>query len=151
MKHSPKEVDLHIRRLIDDESGQILRKVIVSGLVFAFIIFLIVEFGPLIWQRFDVMQTSEDVAIAAAQNYRLNKSEKQVLDEVTNKLQLGGFTDEEIRMSKVLFLPGGSTEVTAIKVEISKYANTLITKHVNALKKYSKITSTKEVPIVEGK
>lgn len=142
---------MSIARLLAGESGQITRKLIVSAAIFAFVIFLVVEFGPLVWQRFDVMQSAEDLATAAAGSYRIYRSETEAVSEVTNKMHVGGFSDDEISMSKVIFLPEGTSPKTHVKVEVTKYANTLVTKHVSALKKYSKITSSKTVTIGEAK
>jgi hypothetical protein len=141
---------LRLRKLLASESGQILKRIVIFGVVFAFVILVIVEVGPLIWGRFDVSQNADDFANAAANQYRAYHDEGTAVEEVTNKLKLAGYTDEEIRQCAVIFLPQGARVKTAVRVTVVKYANTLITKHINALKKYAKITSTKELNFGEN-
>jgi len=136
---------LRLHRMLTGESGQIARRLVVFGVVFAFIILVLAEVGPLIWQRFSVAQDADDFANAAANQYNAYHDEGTAVEEVTNKLKLAGYTDEEIRQAAVIFLPAGVTPKTAVRVTIVKYANTLITKHIGPLKKFAKITSTKEL------
>lgn len=136
---------MRLGKLLAGESGQIVRHIVIFGVVFAIVILVIVEVGPLIWGRFDVSQSADDFANAAANQYRAYHDEATAVEEVTNKLKLAGYTDEEIRQCSVVFLPTGPVPKTAVRVTVVKYANTLITKHINALKKYSKITATKEL------
>jgi hypothetical protein len=136
--------------LLKDDSGQILRRVIVFGVTFAIVILIVVEVGPLIWERFSVAQMADDMAAAAANNYRIYKNEQEAIDEVASKLRLGGFTDEEIRECGVYFLPTTGQKVS-VKVVLVKYADTLVTKHINALKKYSKITASHEAGLTEAR
>ncbi|MHB8895421.1 MAG: hypothetical protein ACYC99_09645 [Candidatus Geothermincolia bacterium] len=140
---------MRVRRLFADESGQILRRIITFGLTFAVVILLIVEFGPLIWERFDVAQTADDVANAAANSYYAFHDQAMVVKDVADKLKLAGYTDDEIRQASVQFLPIGGP-ITSIKVTVVKYANTLITKHINALKKFARIASSKEVSVLQS-
>jgi hypothetical protein len=137
---------LRLRKLLADESGQIVRRIVVFGVVFAIIILVIVEVGPLIWGRFDVSQNADDFA----NQYRAYHDEASAVEEVTNKLKLAGYTDDEIRQCSVIFMPAGTGPKTAVRVTVVKYANTLITKHINALKKYSRITSTKQLDFSEN-
>jgi len=136
---------LRLGKLLAGESGQIVRHIVIFGVVFAIVILVIVEVGPLIWGRFDVSQSADDFANAAANQYNAYHDEGTAVEEVTNKLKLAGYTDEEIRQAAVIFLPAGVTPKTAVRVTIVKYANTLITKHIGPLKKFAKITSTKEL------
>ncbi len=139
---------MRARKLLSREDGQILRRIITFGVIFAVVILLIVEFGPLIWERFNVAQTADDIANAAANNYYAYHDQNLVVKEVTDKLQLAGYSDDEIRQAQVLFLPTGA-QVQSIKVTVVKYANTLISKHINALKKLARIASSKEVSVLQ--
>jgi hypothetical protein len=138
------------RSLFSDESGQILRKIIIFGVTFAVIILIVVEFGPLLWERFDVSQMADDMANAAVNTYNAYHDQAQVVKDIADKLKLSGYTDEEISQAQVLFLPGG-TDVQSIRVTVVKYANTLITKHINALKKFSKISASHELAVSQQK
>jgi hypothetical protein len=139
---------LRTKQLLSSESGQILRKIIYAGVVFAVIIFLVVEFGPLIWQRFDVAQSADDMANAAANTYNAYHDQALVVKEFTDKLRLAGYSDAEISQSQILFLPTGQVP-QSIRVTVVKYADTLITKHINALKKYSRIAATHEIAVTQ--
>lgn len=131
------------------ESGQILRKVIVTAVIFAIVILIVVEVGPLIWERFSVAQTADDIASAAANNYYAYHDQQMVVKDVADKLKLAGYSDDEIRQATVEFKPPGGP-VTSIKVTVVKYANTVITRHINALKKFAKISSSKEVSVLQS-
>lgn len=141
---------MRLRNLLADESGQVIRRVITFGLIFALVVLVIVEVGPLIWERFTVSQMADDLANAAANSYRAYHDSKAAVDEVADKLRLGGYTEEEIGQCTVVFLPTVGPK-TSVKVTVVKYANTLVTKHISPLKKFSKITGSKEVAIVEAK
>jgi hypothetical protein len=141
---------LGTRRFFSDESGQIVRKLVVFGIIFAVIILIVVEFGPLLWERFDVSQMADDMANAAVNTYNAYHDQAQVVKDVADKLRLAGYTDEEIQQAQVLFLPEGG-QVQSIRVTVVKYANTLITRHINALKKYSKISSSHEMGVTQNK
>ena len=131
------------RRLLKSESGQIVRRVILFVVVFAVIILLVVEIGPLIWGRFTVSNDAEEVGTGAAQNYRLSHDIPGTVAQAAEKLKFMGYTDEEITQCQVIFNPQNSPTKTSVTVTVVKYANTLIIKHINALKKLTKITSTK--------
>ncbi|HEY5526312.1 MAG TPA: hypothetical protein VIK02_01870 [Candidatus Anoxymicrobiaceae bacterium] len=139
---------MRTRQLFSSESGQILRKIITFGVIFAVIILIVVEVGPLIWQRFDVAQSADDMANAAANTYNAYRDQTQVVREFTDKLRLSGYTDAEISQAQILFLPAGGPP-QSIRVTVVKYADTLITKHISALKKFAKISATHEVAVTQ--
>lgn len=141
---------MRARKLLSGENGQILRRVITFGVIFAIVILLIVEFGPLIWERFNVAQTADDVANAAANSYYAYHDKDLVIKDITDKLRLAGYSDDEIREAQVLFLPGGAQQVQSIRVTVVKYANTLISRHIGALKKLARIASSKEVSVLQA-
>jgi len=118
------------------------------GVIFAVIILIVVEVGPLIWQRFDVAQSADDMANAAANTYNAYRDQTQVVREFTDKLRLSGYTDAEISQAQILFLPAGGPP-QSIRVTVVKYADTLITKHISALKKFAKISATHEVAVTQ--
>ena len=136
---------MRLRRLLDDESGQILRRVILYGVVFALIILIIVEFGPLLWDRFSVSQMSDDMANAAANSYNLSHDQVQAVTDVTTKLKLSGLSDEEVQQCQVFFLPSDAPTKLSVKVTVVEYANSYILLKIGFLKKLAKITSTHEV------
>jgi len=136
---------LRLRRLLDDESGQILRRVILYGVVFALIIMIIVEFGPLLWDRFSVSQMSDDMANAAANSYNLSHDQMQAVEDVTTKLKLSGLSDEEVQQCQVFFLPSDAPTKLSVKVTVVEYANSYVLRKIGFLKKMSKITSTHEI------
>jgi Flp pilus assembly protein TadG len=136
---------LRLRRLLDDESGQILRRVILYGVVFALIILIIVEFGPLLWDRFSVSQMSDDMANAAANSYNLSHDQVQAVTDVTTKLKLSGLSDEEVQQCQVFFLPSDAPTKLSVKVTVVEYANSYILLKIGFFKKLAKITSTHEV------
>ena len=117
---------MRLRRLLDDESGQILRRVILYGVVFALIILIIVEFGPLLWDRFSVSQMSDDMANAAANSYNLSHDQVQAVTDVTTKLKLSGLSDEEVQQCQVFFLPSDAPTKLSGKVTVVEYANSYI-------------------------
>ena len=139
---------LSFRRLLRDESGQILRHVVTIGIVFVFIVLVLAEVGPIIWLRFfSTLQDAEDLANAAAFQYKLYKSEADATNEVVNKMKTMGYSDDEIRQSTLLFLPQGAGEKTLVRMTVVKYASTLLTRHIGPLKKYSRVATTREAQI----
>jgi ABC-type glycerol-3-phosphate transport system permease component len=138
---------LRLKRVLLNESGQILRHVITIGLIVLVIILILAEVGPLIWLRIFSIQDAEDIANSAAFQYKVFKNEQEAINEVASKMKTMGYTDEEIRQSTVLFLPAGPDEKTVARVTVVRYANTLITKHINALKRFARIATTKEASI----
>jgi predicted transcriptional regulator len=130
-------------KLFSSESGQILRQVIKFGVIIALVVLIVIEVGPLIWERFNVAQTAEDIADSVANTYYAYHDKAQVIKDTTDKLKMAGFSDDEIRQASVEFLPPDGS-VQSIKVTVVKYANTLITKHISALKKLSRIAASHE-------
>ena len=136
---------MRLRRLLDDESGQILRRVILYGVVFALIILIIVELGPLLWDRFSVSQMADDMANAAANTYNLSHDQKQAVEDVTTKLKLSGLSDEEIAQCQIFFLPDNAATKMSVRVTVVEYANSYVLRKIGFLKKLAKITSSHEV------
>jgi len=138
-----------MRTVLNDESGQVLRRVFVYAVIFALFILLIVELGPLAWDRFSVSQTADDTANSAANTYMSNHDEAQVISDVTTKLKLSGLTDEEVRQCQILFLPPGPGAKLSLKVTVVMYARSYLLEKIGFLKKLSKITATKEVGLTK--
>ncbi|PKQ28572.1 MAG: hypothetical protein CVT63_01955 [Candidatus Anoxymicrobium japonicum] len=141
---------MRIGKLLASEKGQILRHVIVVGIVIAIVIFAMTQIGPPIFERFSVAQTAEDIADAAANQYRAYHDEFQVVQECTDKLRLAAYTDEEISQCEILFLPAGAQSKTSVRVTVIKFVDTMLTRNVKAFKKFSRITCSNEAPIVES-
>jgi hypothetical protein len=129
-----------------DERGQILRSVIIIGLVIALIIFVLVEAGPIIWFRISTMNDAGDVAETAAGEYVRN-GEEGALASAGEQMQLMGYSEEEIRESSVVFLPEGGGQKETVRVTVVKYASTLLTRRINQLKRYSRVATTREAKI----
>jgi len=106
---------------------------------------IIVEFGPLLWDRFSVSQMSDDMANAAANTYNLSHDQMQAVTDVTTKLKLSGLSDEEVQQCQVFFLPSDATTKLSVKVTVVEYANSYVLRKIGFLKKMSKITSTHEI------
>ena len=107
-------------------------------------VLVLVEVGPIVWLRISSIQDAEDIVDAAAFQYRTFSSVDEAITEVTAKMKAMGFSDEEIRESTVLFLPLDAAKKTSVRVTVVRYANTLVTRHINALKKFSRVATTKE-------
>jgi hypothetical protein len=136
------------RLYLRDESGQILKHVITIGIGFAVVIFLLVEIGPIVLVRITSIQEAEDLAADAALQYYMNNSDEgKVRELVAEKMKLMNFSDDEIRDSAVQFLPEGSVPKTTARVTAVRYAKTLVSSHVNWLKKLERVTTTKEASI----
>jgi hypothetical protein len=135
---------LRFEKLLNDETGQILRRVVVYGVVFAIFIALIVELGPLVWDRFSVSQTSDEVASAAANSYYASHDAHQAVVDATTKLKLSGLTDEEIAQCQIYFLPADSPTKLSVRVTVVEYANSWLLQKVGFLKKWARISSTHE-------
>lgn len=140
---------MQARRLLLDESGQILRHVIIIGLTIVVIVLILAEAGPIIWVRFSSIQDAEDIANTAAWQYKVFGTEREAINEVAAKMKSMGYSDEEIResLSTLVFLPEGPGPKTAVKVTVIKYTSTLIIRHINALKRFSRVATTKQVEI----
>jgi hypothetical protein len=133
--------------MLRDESGQVLRHVISIGVVVAVLVLVMSEVGPIVWFRISSIQDAEDIANAAAVEYRLYKNEGQAMSEVMAKMKAMGFSDEEMRQSTVLFLPLNAPEKTMVQVTVVRYANTLVTRHINPLKKFARVATTKQASV----
>lgn len=138
-------------RMVSDESGQILKHVITMGIVIAVIILILAEAGPLIVHRIAGVQDAETAASAAAADYRLYRNEEQAIREVAEKLQTMGYSDREISESVVQFLPATQAEKTVVKVTVVKYVNTLLTRHISQLERFSRVAISQEASIAEAK
>lgn len=136
-----------LRRLLSDESGQIVRHIVSVGLVVGLIVLVLVEVGPIIWLRISSIQDAEDIANAAAFQYRLFQREDAAITEVTAKMKAMGFSDEEIMESTVTFLPPGEFKKTTVNITIVRYADTLVTRHINALKKFARVATSKDASV----
>ena len=137
---------MRFRKMMNDESGQILRRLVVYGVVCALVILIIVELGPLIWDRFDVSQTSDEVASAAANSYSSNHDLGQAVNDATTKLRLSGLTPEEIGQCQILFLPtdASAAQKLSVRVTVVEYAHSYLLEKIGFLKKLAKISSTYE-------
>ncbi|MBN2168337.1 MAG: hypothetical protein JW738_03765 [Actinobacteria bacterium] len=138
---------MNFKRILLSEEGFAQKFLIKTAIVVIIVVFLIVEIGPLIWFRFTTMQDAEDLASALATDYRLNKDNQAVLETATFKLNMMDYDDDEIRQCVIEILPINSDEKTSVRVTVVKYANTLVTKHIKQLKKYSRVAATKEAAI----
>jgi hypothetical protein len=136
-----------IRRLIRDESGQILRHVIVIGVAIVIVILLIVEIGPIVLLRISSINDAEEVAFEAASQFYQNRSEEIARQMVVEKMQTMGFSDDEINASVVQFLPEGPVAKTLARVTVVRYAKTLVSRHISWLRKYEKVSRTAESSI----
>ncbi len=139
---------MRIERIRRDQSGQILRHVVTIGIVIAIIVLILVEVGPIVWLRISSVQDVEDIVDAAVFQYRTFNNVDEAINEVSAKMLAMGFSEEEIRESTVLFLPLESNKKTSVRVTIVRYANTLVTRHINALKKLSRVATTREATLV---
>ena len=141
---------MHPLRALNDESGQILRQIILIGIIVLAVVFLIVEVGPIIWGRIFIINDAEDVANAVAFEYKLTGSDSDAVQEAATKMRLMGYSDDEIRESVVEFLPVESKTKEKVRVTIVRYANTLITRHIKYFKRFARMAKTKEVSIASS-
>lgn len=139
---------MRLRRLLLDESGQILRHVVTIGLVVAFIVLIISEVGPIVWLRISSVQDAEDIVDAAAFQYRMTLSQEEAISEVAAKMRAMGFSDEEITESSVVFLPRETEKKSSVRVTVIRYANTLVTRHIGPLKRLARVATTREATLV---
>ncbi|MBU4302473.1 MAG: hypothetical protein KKE79_00505 [Actinobacteria bacterium] len=142
---------MRLRCLMLDESGMIMRAIVKWGILVVFIGLIIVEVGPPIWIRIFAVQNVDDVASAAACDYRMYHDEETARETAAEKLRLMGHSDEEIEECVVEFLPPGNVGKQTVRVTVVKYANTLITRHIEQLKRFARVTTTKEVNIGEAR
>ncbi|MDD5448743.1 MAG: hypothetical protein PHO53_06240 [Actinomycetota bacterium] len=135
----------NLSRYITDESGQIFKHVMKIVLVVVVIGILLSEGGPLLFYRFSTMQDAEDIAKSAASEYLMQqKNIPGVLNTIGSQLRTMGYSEEEISQCVIQFLPVESREKTSVRATVVKYANTLFTRNIEPLKKYSRIASTRE-------
>jgi hypothetical protein len=139
--------DLHPIRALNDESGQILRQIILIGLIVLVVGFLIVEVGPIIVGRISIINDAETVANAVAFVYKTAESESAAVEEAARKMRLMGYSDDEIRESVVEFLPVKSKTKEKVRVTVVRYANTLVTRHIKYFKRFARMAKTSEVSI----
>jgi hypothetical protein len=132
---------------VSDESGQILRHVITIGLVIVLVILILAEVGPLVVHRIAGVQDAETAAEAAATDYRLYRNEGQAVNEVAERLKTMGYSDREISEAVVQFLPASAAEKTTVKVTVIKYVNTLLTRRIKQLERFSRVAISQEASI----
>ena len=138
---------MRFRKFLLQEEGQIVRHIIVIGVVVALVVLVLAEAGPIVWLRISSIEDAEDVANAAAFQYKMFNKEEDAISEVAAKMQMMGYSDEEIKESSVVFYPIGANQKTSVKVTIVRYAKTLITRHINALKKFARVATSKEASV----
>ncbi len=135
------------KKLLLQEEGQIVRHIVVIGVVVAALVLVLAEAGPIIWLRISSVEDAEDVANAAAFQYKMFNKEDDAISEVAAKMQMMGYSDEEIKESSVVFYPIGANQKTTVKVTVVRYAKTLITRHIKALKKFARVATSKEASV----
>lgn len=140
-----------LRRLLRDQSGQILRHVITIGVVIAIVILVVVEIGPIILLRISSINDAEEVAFEAASQYYQNKNEDTARQMAADKMKMMGFSDDEITASVVQFLPEGPVKKTLVRATVVRYAKTLVSSHISWLRKYEKVSKTADSPIAQDK
>lgn len=138
---------MSLKRILLDEKGQIIRHILTVGIVVGLIVLVLVEVGPIVWLRISSIQDAEDVAEAAAFQYRMYRNEDSARGEVAAKMKAMGFSDSEIMESSVVFLPPGNVQKAAVRVTVIRYANTLVTRKIGALKKFARVSTSKEASV----
>lgn len=138
------------RRLnFKDERGDlVLSHIIWLVVIFAIVVFLVVELGPLLWTRFSIMQEAQDVGDGVSLNYRMNRNQQAAVVRGGEIMSNMGYSDKEITDSRILFVP--QADPTDIQVTTVRYYNNLITK-ISWFKKFGKISTTKTVNIAGAK
>lgn len=134
-------------RALKGQGGFILRHVITIGIAVVVIGFLIVEIGPIVWLRFSTIQDAEDLANAAAFQYNMNQSMDRAEAEAKAQLPSMGYSPEEIQECEIKFFPPGSSP-TEVEATVVKYANGLLIRHIEQLKKLSRVATTREASLV---
>ena len=140
-----------LRRLLRDESGQILRHVITIGVVIAIVILVFVEIGPIILLRISSINDAEEVANEAASQYYQNKNEDTARQMAAAKMKMMGFSNDEITASVVQFLPEGPVQKTLARVTVVRFTRTLVSSHISWLRKYEKVSRTADSTITSDK
>lgn len=137
-------------RFLNREDGQIiLRHVIKIGVTIAVLIFIIWAFGPLVYLRFSTVQDAEDLASSVAFEYKMYKNREKAIESAVEKLRLMGYTEEEVALTlpKIEFLPLDALVKTDVRVTVVKIASNSVINYLGALKKYAKVSNTKEANI----
>lgn len=137
-------------KMLNREDGQIiLRHIIKIGITIAILIFIIWAFGPLLYLRFSTVQDAEDLAAAVAFDYKMYQSKVKAVETATEKLKVMGYTDEEIALTipKIEFMPADALVKTDVRVTVVKIASNSVINYLGALKKYAKVSTTKEANI----
>jgi len=134
-----------------NERGDIvIRHVVKIILIVVLVIFILSELGPIIWYRFTTMNEAEDIANAIAFEYRNSKDIQKALNTASQEMIIRNYSEEEIRNSIVQFLPEGNVPKEKLRLTIVKFANTLFTKHIKPLKRFARVTTTREVSLTEA-
>jgi len=136
-----------IRHFSGDRGDIIARQLIVALLIVVAIGFLLAEGGLIIWGRLSAAQSADDLAADVAWYYKLFQKEDQARAEAADKMRLMDFTDQEITESAVQFLPEGDANKTTVRVTVVKYINTLFTRHLGPLKKFSRVVVSKDADV----
>lgn len=137
-------------RLGDERAGIISRQIIIALVIVVAVCFLLAEGGLIIWGNISTAQSAEDLAVSVAFEYKLSQSEDQARQEAAEKMQIMDFSDKEITESVVQFLPEGNVPKEAVRVTVVKDINTLFTRHIGPLKRFSRVTKTSEASIAEA-
>lgn len=135
---------MRIKRLFTGSGGFNQSFIIRFFIILVLLIVIIAEFIPLLWYRWTTYQDAEDLVDTLVAEYRLYHNPQQTMVTATEKLKLMGYSDDEIRQCVVAFLPEGAQTKTSLRITCVKYANTLVTRHIKQLEKYSRVASTKE-------
>jgi hypothetical protein len=136
-----------IRHFSGDRGDIIARQLIVALLIVVAIGFLLAEGGLIIWGRLSAAQSAEDLAGAIAFNYKMYHNEQEARQEAGDKMRLMAFDDKEILESVVQFLPEADANKTTVRVTVVKYINTLFTRHLGPLKKFSRVVVSKDADV----
>ena len=133
--------------LSGEHAGIISRQIIIALVIVVAVCFLLAEGGLIIWGRISTAQSAEDLAAAVALEYKLSQSEDEALREAAEKMRLMDFSDKEITDSVVQFLPEGNVPKETIRVTVVKDINTILTRRIGPLKKFSRVTCTSEASV----
>ncbi|MBN1288623.1 MAG: hypothetical protein JXA49_03190 [Actinobacteria bacterium] len=135
------------RWIIAEEEGFALKFFVKAMILVVVVLFALSEVGPLIWFRFTTIQDAEDLAASIATEYRINKDTQGIVDLMAYKLRMMDYKEDEISQCVIELLPANSDEKTSVRITVVKYANTLVTRHIKQLKKYSRVATTREAAI----
>jgi hypothetical protein len=135
------------RRLRSERGDIILKQIIIALVIVVVVGFLLTEGGMIIWGRISTTQSAEDVADAVAFDYKIYQNEQQAREVAADKMRMMSFSDQEISESVVQFFPDGNVPKETVRVTVVKYINTIFTRHIGPLKKFSKVTVTKNANV----